>query len=77
MELYDEFKKIYGDKDWFHTYPVSSGSSDSAGFVCAYAPCKQDRHSEPFGPPDTLQMASAGRLISEEMLKLQQSPGVI
>ena len=35
------------------------------------------RAFEPFWPPDTLQMASAGRLIREEMLKLQQSPGVI
>jgi hypothetical protein len=26
---------------------------------------------EPFWPPDTLQMASAGRLIREEMLKRQ------
>jgi len=35
------------------------------------------RAYEPFGPPDTLQMAGAGRLIRKEMLKLQQSPGVI
>jgi hypothetical protein len=35
------------------------------------------RAFEPFWPPDTLQMGSAGRLIREEMLKFQQSPGVI
>ena len=32
---------------------------------------------EPFGPPDTLQMAGAGRLIREKMLKLQQNPRVM
>ncbi len=31
----------------------------------------------PLGPPDTLQMAGAGRLIREKMLKLQQNPRVI
>ena len=35
------------------------------------------RAFETFWPPDTLQMPSAGRLIGEEMLKLQQSSGVI
>lgn len=32
---------------------------------------------ETFWPLDTLQMASAGRLIREEMLKLQQIPRII
>lgn len=32
---------------------------------------------EAFWPPDTLHMPSAGCLIGEEMLKLQQSSGVI
>ncbi|MBU4263696.1 MAG: hypothetical protein KKC76_17715 [Proteobacteria bacterium] len=44
-----------------HAYPISTGSSGSAGF---------------FGPPDTLQIAGAGRLIKEELLKLQQSTEV-
>jgi hypothetical protein len=35
------------------------------------------RAFEPFGRPDTLQMAGAGGLIREEMLKLQHSPGII
>ena len=32
---------------------------------------------ETFWPPDTLQMPSARHLVREEMLKLQQSSGVI
>jgi hypothetical protein len=66
-----------------YAYPVSTGSSDSAKHVWPglktprITDLTTGRAFKPFGPPDTLQMAGAGRLIREKRLKLQQSPRVI
>lgn len=37
-QRYLPYKFIIEDLTTVHAYPVSTGSSDSAGFVCAYTP---------------------------------------
>ena len=50
-----------------HAYPISTGSSDSTG-SWDHRPDHRTGIRTPLDPPNTLQMASAGRLIREKML---------
>ena len=51
----------------YHAYPISTGSSDSTGSR-DHRPDHRTGIRTTLGPPNTLQMASAGHLIREKML---------